>query len=269
MLICPLCGKKLTKEEKSYICESRHCFDLARQGYVNLLPVQNKHSLHPGDTKEMLIARRKFLETGKYRPICEAVKDTAKMFCKSECPQILDVGCGEGYYTRALADSFEKSHTIGIDIAKDGVKMACSRGKDISWIVATASLLPIEDSSIDIVTAMFSLFMDGEYSRVLKKGGVAIEVNAATEHLIEMKEIIYDEVFPQDKKPSSHDKTLFKRLYSEKHSFKFHVNHEELKNLLYMTPHLNRIKEENKSRLLKIEGLELTAAFWVSADMRL
>ncbi len=269
MLICPLCGKSLIIDGKSYICENRHCFDLARQGYVNLLPVQNKHSLHPGDTKEMLTARRRFLETGKYSPICKAVKETAKMFCKTENPKILDVGCGEGYYTRALADSFENSHTIGIDIAKDGVKMACSRGKDISWIVATASLLPVENSSVDIVTAMFSLFMDGEYSRVLKKGGVAIEVNAATEHLIEMKEIIYDEVFPQNKKPVEHDEKLFKRVYSEKHSFKFYVNNEELKDLLYMTPHLNRIKEENKSRLLKFEELELTAAFWVSADMRL
>ena len=111
--------------------------------------------------------------------------------------------------------------------------------------------------------------MDGEYSRILKRGGIAIEVNAATEHLMEMKEVIYDEVFPKDKKPSSHDETLFKRLYSQKHSFKFYVNNEELKDLLYMTPHLNRIKEENKNKLLQLEGMELTAAFWVSADMRL
>lgn len=269
MLVCPLCGGELFLEGKSYKCKNRHCFDLARQGYVNLLPVQNKHSLHPGDTKEMLEARRRFLESGKYLPLCKAIKETAKTYCKNKEPVIVDVGCGEGYYTRALSDSFEGSKTIGIDIAKDGVKMACSRGRDITWAVATASLLPLADKSADIVTAVFSLFMDGEYSRILKEGGIAIEVNAATEHLIEMKRIIYDDVFPQNKKPSSHDDSVFKRLYSEKHSFRFQVDHEQLKDLLYMTPHLNRIKEENKSRLLAMDGMELTAAFWISADMRI
>lgn len=269
MLVCPLCGKELFLEGKSYKCSNNHCFDMARQGYVNLLPVQNKHSLHPGDTKEMLEARRRFLESGKYLPLCNALKETAKKYCCAEEPVIVDVGCGEGYYTRALADSFENSKTLGIDIAKDGVRMACSRGKDITWAVATASHLPVAGGSADIVTAVFSLFMDGEYSRILKKGGIAIEINAATEHLMEMKEIIYDDVFPQNKRPSSHGEGLFKRLSSEKYSFRFHVDGSELKDLLYMTPHLNRIKEENKNKLLAMEGLDLTAAFWVSADMRI
>lgn len=269
MLVCPLCGNELFEEGGSYKCKNRHCFDKARQGYVNLLPVQNKHSLHPGDTKEMLEARRRFLESGKYLPLCGALKAAAKSFCKSSNPVIVDVGCGEGYYTRALADSFGNSKAIGIDIAKDGVRMACSRGKDITWAVATASHLPIADRSADVVTAVFSLFMDEEYSRILKSGGIAIEIISATEHLMEMKEIIYDEVFPQDKKPQERDRSLFKRLYSRKHSFSFYVSREELKDLLYMTPHLNRIKEENKRRLLESEGLNLTAAFWVTVDMRI
>lgn len=262
-LICPICNKPLTTGEKNLSCSKRHSFDIAKQGYVNLLPVQNKKSLHPGDTKEMLIARREFLNSGIYQPICNSVTQTvSKLLQNAEQPQIVDIGCGEGYYTTAIKNAVANSACIGIDISKDAVRMACSRDKEIVWAVATAGCLPVADNSTDLITAMFSLISKDEYTRILKKGGYIIEVIAGNNHLIELKHIIYDEVYKQDKKPAyiSDD---FKEISREEQEFSFTLDNAQLKNLLMMTPHLWRIKKENREKLEQTESLTLTAHYWV------
>ena len=107
-LICPICGSKLNTFDKSLVCSGHHCFDIARQGYVNLLTVQQKHSLHPGDTREQVLSRRAFLEAGYYAPIAEALIAVAKELTVNSneirpSGELLDVGCGEGYYSARLA----------------------------------------------------------------------------------------------------------------------------------------------------------------------
>ena len=184
-LKCPVCGRALTDNGKTLSCEKNHSFDKARQGYVNLLPVQFKHSIDPGDTAEMLKARRRFLDSGKYEPICQSVLEAMQKFLSKD-PKVLDIGCGEGYYTSKLKSLFSGEY-IGIDISKDGAKMACSRDRDIFFIVATASHIPIADSQLDCVCAMFSLLLPDEYARVLKKNGCVVEVTVGNDHLKELK----------------------------------------------------------------------------------
>ena len=262
-MICPICGKPLTRVEKSYCCIKRHSFDLAKQGYVNLLPVQNKKSLHPGDTKEMLVARREFLNSGIYMPICNAVtKKSAELMHGIEKPQIVDIGCGEGYYTTAIKNAVGECSCMGIDISKDAVRMACSRSKEIVWAVATAGCLPVEDNSTQLITAMFSLISKDEYTRILQKGGYIIEVIAGNNHLIELKHIIYDEVYKQDKKPA-YISDKFKEISVEEQEFSFTLDNAQLKNLLMMTPHLWRIKKENREKLEQTDKLTLTAHYWI------
>lgn len=262
-LICPLCSNKLVKQENSLRCIKHHCFDIAKQGYVNLLPVQNKKSLHPGDTKNMLIARRNFLNSGIYNPICNAIiKNSIKLTDGINNPFIVDIGCGEGYYTCAIKNSISNSNIVGIDISKDAVKMACSRSKKIDWITATAGCLPIADKSTNLITAIFSLVSYNEYCRILKNGGYVLDISAGNEHLKELKEIIYDEVYKQDKKPSQPTND-FKEIFRQEQKFRFKVENENLKNLLLMTPHFWRIKEENRKKLEDINSLDLTAHFWL------
>ena len=100
-LICPICGQELVRVEKEYRCENRHSFDIARQGHVNLLTVQQKKSLHPGDTREQVLSRRAFLEAGFYTPIAQVLCRTALDL--EVCGPVLDIGCGEGYYSSQLA----------------------------------------------------------------------------------------------------------------------------------------------------------------------
>ena len=101
-ILCPTCGAALTLGSRQWLCPKGHCFDVARQGYVNLLPVTQKHSLHPGDTREQVAARRTFLEAGFYEPLAQAVCQAARRYGKN-AKAILDAGCGEGYYSAQIA----------------------------------------------------------------------------------------------------------------------------------------------------------------------
>lgn len=262
-LICPLCGKPLHQDERRLLCDNRHSFDIARQGYINLLPVQNKHSLHPGDTKEMLLARRRFLDRGFYEPVCQSVVDTLRRYLAVRQPVIADIGCGEGYYTARIRQQCH-ADCIGIDIAKEGVRMACARDKSILWLAATASHLPLADSSVDAVTALFSLFQPEEYTRILKPGGIVTEVTVGNDHLLELKRMIYDTVFAQDKHPAPCG-PHFTELLTEEHRYSVTLQKQELQELLLMTPHFWRIKQENRLKLEQTDALTLTVHYQIRA----
>ncbi len=259
-LLCPICRGVLQRGEKSLCCGKNHSFDIARQGYINLLPVQQKHSLNPGDTKEMLSARRRFLQAGYYLPIAESVSVVLQTYTDGS-PLVVDVGCGEGYYT-ALMKQRCAGRYIGVDISKDGVKMACSADKEICWLVATASSLPLPDGQADAVTAMFSLLLAEEYRRILKPGGCVIEVTVGSDHLRELKEIIYDEVFEQHKHPAACPEG-FREPLCEEHRFTLSLSNEPLRDLLCMTPHFWRIHQERREALEATGSLTVTVHYWV------
>ena len=255
-LICPICKKRLTDGNTGLFCPDGHSFDRARQGYVNLLPVQNKHSLMPGDAKDMLQSRRLFLDKGYYEPVCRTVGELLRKYCTAKSPVIADIGCGEGYYTSMLARDYG-AVCIGADISKDAAKMACSRNKDICWIVATASSLPVKEQSTDAVTAVFSLFLPDEYARILRPGGIVIEVTAGNDHLRELKELIYDEVFEQHKSPAPCGDE-FETAALESCRFTIEPDQTDLLRLLMMTPHSRRMKREKSSSLELPDKLRLT-----------
>lgn len=260
-LICPLCGEPLHVSGGSLLCPVRHTYDIARQGYVNLLPVQQKHSLAPGDTPEMLAARRAFLNEGLYAPICSDVTEAIRQYAP-DMKMLVDIGCGEGYYTAAFGRQFPDANVIGADIAKTAVKMACSRSKAITWITATASHLPIADHSTDVITAMFSLVCEEEFARILRDGGIVVEVTAGTNHLIELKHIIYDDVFEQHKRPKP-PQNFLREIACTLHTFPLTLNNVQLVHLLQMTPHTLRVKPEKRAQLESTQQLTLTVEYFV------
>ncbi len=254
-LCCPICRLPLTQDNRRLVCRKNHSFDFARQGYINLLPVQNKHSLAPGDTAAMLHARRSFLDSGLYLPVSNALCERITKYARGNI--LADIGCGEGYYT-AQTEKNCGCRCIGIDIAKEAAKMACARSKSIVWAVATASKLPLEDGSADIVTAVFSLFMNDEYARILRSGGIVIEITAGNDHLRELKELIYDEVFVQNKQPSPCG-SQFAAVEQTEETFRFTAEGELLQDLLLMTPHAHRIKSGRGDPFEGKDRLSLTA----------
>lgn len=250
-LICPLCGEQLNRQDHTLICPKGHSFDVARQGYVNLLTVQQKHSLAPGDTRQQVLSRRAFLEAGYYAPIAQALVDAAKQY--GAAGPILDVGCGEGYYSARLSQALGLSLT-GLDISKEAVRCAAAKYKDAQWLCATAAHIPVADHTAGLLTSLFALTLPEEFHRVLKPGGLYFQVLAAEDHLLGLKSIIYDTVFHRTK-DTEPELPGFTRLESIPISFDFQVEQEQVNNLFSMTPHLFRISKAGAERLAQTRQL--------------
>ena len=255
-LRCPICNQQLKLVDRQYLCPDRHSFDIARQGYVNLLTVQQKHSLNPGDTREQVLSRREFLEAGYYAPIARTLIDTAKELGMSG--QILDVGCGEGYYSAQLADALESPLT-GLDISKEAVRCAAAKYKGKQWLCATAAHIPVEDGSVDLMTSLFALTLPQEFARVLKAGGYYFQVLAAEDHLLGLKGIIYDQLNFKEKNTVP-ELPGFALVKSVPIRFAFTVEGKQVQNLFSMTPHVFRIGKAGAERLAKTEVLTDTAS---------
>ena len=231
-LLCPICGAPLAKGEKALVCPSHHSFDIARQGYVNLLPVQQKHSQDPGDTREQVLSRRAFLDTGTYAPILEALIEAAREYGASG--ELLDVGCGEGYYCAGLSQALGLPLT-GVDISKEAVRAAAARYKGPNWLCATAAHLPVGDETVGLLTSLFALTLPEEFLRVLSPGGLYIQVVAAEDHLLGLKRIIYDRLTHKEKHTTQELPGLT-RLHSQHIAFDFTLTKEQIPWLFAMTP---------------------------------
>ena len=255
-LLCPICGEDLIRQDRRYVCGKNHSFDIARQGHVNLLPVQNKRSLNPGDTAQQVMSRRAFLDGGFYAPIREALCDLAKDHgCAGP---ILDVGCGEGYYSAELAKVLD-ADLLGLDISKEAVRYAAGRYKHAAWICASAAHLPVKDGSVGLLTSLFALTVPEEFRRVLRTDGAYIQVLAAEDHLLGLKNIIYPELHHKEKFTTP-ELPGFRLAASRKVQFTFTVEGEQVQNLLSMTPHVYRIGKAGADRLRQTQTLTDTAS---------
>ncbi len=266
-LACPIDGKHLEQADQQYVCENGHTFDIARQGYVNLLPVQHKRSKQPGDSKAMVLARTHFLDTGIYQPIANKLTEIVSTFIindKDTC--FLDAGCGEGYYFDALLNRLKESNGsnnlsfIGLDISKEAIVQATKRNRLITWVVGTNRQPPVEQESVDIIICLFGfLSVDGFY-KVLKPGGIIILVDPGAEHLNELRKIIYPEVNKTDRSdPSQMELDGFSSIKTETLHFKTTVtDNEQVNHLLLMTPHFYRASKEGRTAASKLDELDIT-----------
>ncbi len=255
-LVCPVCGGQLNRQDKRLSCLHGHSFDVARQGYVNLLSVQHKHSRNPGDTREQVLSRREFLEGEHYRPICDCLVEAAREL--GITGPILDVGCGEGYYGTRLADALG-ARLIGLDISKEAVRCAAGKYKGSTWLCATASRIPLEAASVQLVTSLFALTQPEEYARVLKPGGYFFQVLAQQDHLLGLKQVIYDQLTVKQK-DTQPDIPGFDRVKTIPIRFSFTVQGRQIRSLFSMTPHLYRVGKAGMDRLEALESLTDTAS---------
>ena len=154
---CPVCHQPLSLAGKKWACDNQHHFDLAKQGYCNLLLANQKKSVDPGDDRHMLEARFEFLNAGHYQPISEAINNIVGEHL-SQTSQILDLGCGEGYYLSALEQSLENPdhQYYGTDISKQALKLAARHHKSIKWFVAAAKNQPFIDQGLDLILNIFA-----------------------------------------------------------------------------------------------------------------
>ena len=194
-LTCPVCGGALHREERSLRCGAGHCYDLARQGYVNLLRTNRSKDKRHGDDKRMVAARTAFLDAGYYAPLRDAIAAAATEYTSGDAG-VLDAGCGEGYYTaaiyRALCGAGKSPRVAGTDISKFILRLAAKREHALELAVASSYLLPVADRSIDLLLNCFSPLAIEEFRRVLRPEGHFLYVVPSAMHLWEMKQVLYD-----------------------------------------------------------------------------
>ena len=239
-LICPLCRTPLTLENKSQRCANGHSFDVAKEGYVNLLLVQQKKSKEPGDNPEMVKARREFLQAGYYQPLCNAA---SQLIAPLNAQSLLDIGCGEGYYTQAF--SHIVADIIGLDIAKPAIQLAAKKHPNMTWLVASSALLPV-----------------AEMARVIKPEGHVLVIRAADTHLWTVREALFGEV-----RAHHPDKFLeelsphFTLQQQQDLRFDLQLPQQALKQLLAMTPYVWKAHPERRLALENHTVFNTSAAF--------
>jgi len=266
-LACPIDGKKLEQTDKQFVCESGHSFDIARQGYINLLPVQHKRSKQPGDNKAMVLARTHFLNAGIYEPVANKLSEIVSTYIINDNDYcLLDAGCGEGYYFDFLLQRLHQQpgenelSFIGLDISKDAIVQASKRNKQISWIVGSNRQPPLADESVDIILCLFGFFCDEGFYKILKPGGKIIMIDPGADHLKELRKIIYPEVKKTKlSNSSSNNADMFSLLSSEPLEFKISLKEkDQINNLLLMTPHFYRASKAGREAATKLNRLDLS-----------
>ena len=249
---CPICQENLTLVESSLKCNNRHSFDLAKFGYVNLAP-QIKQSANYD--KENFQNRQQILEAGFYQAILNAVSDL--LASSKTTTTILDIGCGEGFYSRKLQESHSEKTFYAFDISKDSVQIAAKSEPNwaVNWFVGDLARLPIKDASMDILLDIFSPANYGEFRRVLSKDGILIKVIPTKNHLKEIRQKVQNQLTNKDysnQDIKNHFQEHFTILSSQTASLTKTITTEQLQSLLSMTPLLFHVDQS------KIDWSQLT-----------
>ncbi|MBQ8687242.1 MAG: methyltransferase domain-containing protein [Ruminococcus sp.] len=262
---CPVCGGDAERCARSLVCGKGHTFDYARSGYVNLLPVNRKRTKDPGDNALMVQARRSFLSKDYYKPLSDQLCEVMNRLCPAE-GVLLDAGCGEGYYTKnvaeALAASGKPAAVYGVDIAKCAVDAAAKSCKSAEFAVGSIFHLPVSGESCDALMSLFAPYCGGEFQRVLKPKGKMVLVIPGTMHLMGLKEAIYDT--PYANEVQNYELEGFVFLGAERVDGEiFLKDPEDIRNLFSMTPYYYKTGREEHRRLEELTELRTQISFEV------
>ena len=275
ILRCPLCREMLAREDRTLRCSRGHCFDLAKEGYVNLLPPGKGKNARTGDEKDMLRARREFLAGGYYAPISDGIAALLARHLPAGETILCDSGCGEGWhtlrYTQKLAEGgFDRLLTVGFDASKYGAAagmknarqhgICCDIGTeaDLQTYFFPGNLfsLPLADASLSAVVSMFAPVAAEENLRLLRSDGILLTAASGKEHLNEMRQLLYTDVHYTEKEPEYEGFTL-----ADRETVRYTVllpDPDTIRNLFMMTPFYYKTTTEGRERLYAENSLTVT-----------
>ncbi|MTI96339.1 MAG: methyltransferase domain-containing protein [Firmicutes bacterium] len=262
---CPVCSEVLFREQKQYFCQNKHSFDRARQGYVNLLLPRHTGAGNPGDTREMLQSRRAFLDRGYYEEFSRKLNETvANTLSSAKEAQILDAGCGEGYYTWRLKNYLagNSPDIYGIDVSRTAIQYAAGRDRSISFAVASNYHIPVLDDALDCIICVFAPRDEGQFSRVLKPTGTVVVAAPGTRHLNSLRKRL--SVDPERLGSKGDMAGGFSLMDTANVTYDICLENEDILNLLQMTPYSRHVEAGAVAALEKVEKLEIT----VDIDIR-
>ena len=247
-ILCPICKEKLTKQDQTLTCPNKHSFDIAKQGYINL---NMKASSNTGDEKEMIKARNLFLNEDHYLFLKDKLNEIIQELKPSN---LLDLACGEGYYTKDL----KVEDKIGIDLSKEALKIASKIDKSTTYILKNIFDVPLEDNSLDLITTLFAP-VSSEINRLLKEDGHFILVKPDYDHLYELKEVVYDNPYYNEVDDNHIEGLDLVNEYKIKQ--KVTLNQDSFNNLFKMTPYYHKTSRKDIEKLSNIGTLSITFSF--------
>ena len=264
LFCCPICGAYLERTEKSYICPDRHCYDVAREGYVNLLPANKKHAKDPGDDRDMVAARTRFLEREHYAPL----RETLAALIREKTPEtVLDSGCGEGYYTAGICSALRENglntRIAGVDLSRSALKKAARRTGEAEFAVASVYHLPVADRSVEALLNCFSPLAREEFRRVLRSGGSYLYVVPGARHLWELKQVLYEAPYENTEEETTYEGFDYEAVVPV--DFTMELDALALQDLFRMTPYCWKTPRTGIERMNALEGLSVTASFRIHA----
>lgn len=257
VLHCPVCKSELNQGTSSFACEKGHCFDIAKEGYVNLMTGSKSGSL-TGDNKDMARSRKAFLDKGYFLALVNAL---CKEIADIRPETVLDICCGEGYYTEAVAKNCDIS-VYGFDLSKEMVRLAAKRKCGADFFVANMANIPVAENSIDCAIHLFAPFCEKEFLRVIKEGGYLISVCPGAKHLWEMKATLYEKPYENEEcSPEIPGFTLC-RTFNASESVTL-SSAQDIEALFKMTPYYYHTAEKDKSKLLSLDTLTTQVDFYI------
>lgn len=258
---CPVCGCRLEKDGGSLRCANGHCFDIAKQGYVNLLQSQKSSSKRHGDDKLMVKSRSDFLDKGYYNALADNITG---MVGETASPDmhLLDLGCGECFYTSRVENAFPSIIYGGIDISKQALISGSKRNKNISLAVASVFNLPVADEYCDFALTVFAPHSVPEIYRILNKGGYWFRAYPLERHLMGLKSVIYEKPYLNEVDRSVPGGFEMKK-YSEIKEKIFVGCNEDIMNLFRMTPYYYKTGKADQDKLNGINSLETEIEFGI------
>jgi len=264
VLKCPVCAAGLNVESSRAVCAGGHSFDIARQGYVNLLLPDKRRGDEPGDSPDMMRSRRAFLRAGFYDGVAAAAAGALNgAIAGRERPRVADLGCGEGFFLAYIKRVLSAQYTpgdewYGVDISRTGIRMATEYDRDVTWVVASVHNSPFLAHSIDAILSMWAPLVPAEFHRVVRENGAVVTVTPGPDHLDALRAVIYSSVEPHGPAGLIGDPD-FRLAGASRARYPITLRStEEILQLLAMTPFYWNISRETKARVEALSTLDLT-----------
>lgn len=262
---CPVCQKRLMMGKKRFLCSNNHSYDISEKGYVNLMLANQKKTKDPGDNRDMILSRRNFLNSGYYKKFSDSLNQVIIEELFGNQVNVLDAGCGEGYYisnlrNRFLEENKNDSKFFGTDISKNAILYAAKRDRNINLSVGSNFDLPIINGALDCLIRNFAPGDDREFYRVLKNNGILVIATPGVEHLYGLKRVLY--VKPRKNELRNYIPEGFKHIRNINIRYDISLdNREDITNLISMTPYYWSITESTREKIGEITELETELDF--------
>lgn len=269
---CPVCDEALARVGSTYRCGRGHAYDIAREGYVNLLSPAHRHARDPGYSREMIAARRDFFASGHYQPLAD---DVARLVLHhlpdGTAPVVLDAGCGEGYYLRRLAAVADTAAPVraGFDLSRHGIRIAARQDPAGAYAVAAIHHPPVRSGSVDLLLSHFSPVGPVAFARMVRPGGVVLVGGPGPRHLSALKSLVYTDAIEHAATDPLGGEPGFRPIGTHRIAHPLAVHGPgQVGLLLRMTPYYWSARPETQSRLAGLDALDTEIDVVVTAYRR-